>query len=97
MVAPEYNWDDYKGLDVKGKTLVMLVNDPPVPDPANPGRLDPKTFGGNAMTYYGRWTYKFEIAARQGAAGAFVVHETGPAGYPYGVLLEQRAARSSTW
>ena len=86
VVAPEFNWDDYKGLDVKGKTLVMLVNDPPVADPANPSELDPKTFGGKAMTYYGRWTYKFEIAAEKGAAGAFVVHETGPAGYPYDVV-----------
>ena len=51
IVAPEQNWDDYKGLDVKGKTLVMLINDPPVPDPANPKELDPKTFGGKSMTY----------------------------------------------
>jgi Zn-dependent M28 family amino/carboxypeptidase len=86
VVAPEFNWDDYKGLDVTGKTLVMLVNDPPVPDPAMPNELDPKMFGGKAMTYYGRWTYKFEIAAEKGAAGAFVVHETGPAGYPYDVV-----------
>jgi len=86
VVAPEFNWDDYKGLDVKGKTLVVLVNDPPVPDPNNPGALDPNVFGGNAMTYYGRWTYKFEIAAQKGAAGALVVHETGPAGYPYEVV-----------
>jgi Zn-dependent M28 family amino/carboxypeptidase len=84
--APEFNWDDYKGLDVKGKTLVMLVNDPPVPDSNNPSELDPKTFGGKAMTYYGRWTYKFEIAAQKGAAGALVVHETEPAGYPYDVV-----------
>ena len=69
VVAPEYNWDDYKGVDVKGKTLVMLVNDPPVPDPANAAELDPKTFGGRAMTYYGRWTYKYEIGAEKGAAG----------------------------
>src|SRR5215470_1146308 len=61
VVAPEFNWDDYKGMDVKGKTLVMLVNDPPVPDPSNAGELDAKTFGGRAMTYYGRWTYKYEI------------------------------------
>jgi len=54
VVAPEFNWDDYKGVDVKGKTLLMLVNDPPVPDPQNPGQLDPNTFGGKAMTYYGR-------------------------------------------
>jgi Zn-dependent M28 family amino/carboxypeptidase len=86
VVAPEYNWDDFKGQDLKGKTLVMLVNDPPVPDPSDPSKLDPKTFGGDAMTYYGRWTYKFDIAASLGAAGAFVVHETGPAGYPWAVL-----------
>jgi len=86
VVAPEYNWDDYKGVDVKGKTLVMLVGDPPVPDPANPATLDPKTFGGNAMTYYGRWTYKYEIAAMKGAAGALIVHETGPAGYGFNVI-----------
>jgi len=86
VVAPEFNWDDYKGLDVKGKTLVMLVSDPPVPDPNNPDELDPKVFGGKAMTYYGRWTYKFEIAAQKGAAGALIVHETVPAGYPYDVV-----------
>jgi len=86
VVAPEFNWDDYKGVDVKGKTLVMLVNDPPVPDPANPKELDPKTFGGKAMTYYGRWTYKYEIAAQKGAAGALIVHETGPAGYGFNVV-----------
>jgi Zn-dependent M28 family amino/carboxypeptidase len=86
VVAPEYNWDDYKGMDVKGKTLVMLVNDPPVPDPANAGELDPKTFGGKAMTYYGRWTYKYEIGKEKGAAGVLIVHETGPAGYPFDVV-----------
>ena len=86
IVAPEFNWDDYKGLDVKGKTLVMLVNDPPVPDASNPSQLDPKLFGGKAMTYYGRWTYKYEIAARKGAAGVVIVHETGPAGYPFEVV-----------
>src|SRR5215831_3168838 len=86
VVAPEYNWDDYKGVDVKGKTIVMLVNDPPVPDPGNPAQLDPKVFGGRAMTYYGRWTYKYEIAAMKGAAGALIVHETGPAGYPFSVV-----------
>jgi Zn-dependent M28 family amino/carboxypeptidase len=84
--APEFQWDDYKGLDVKGKTLVMLVNDPPVPDPANANALDPKTFGGNAMTYYGRWTYKFEKAAELGAAAAIVVHNTQQAGYPWPVV-----------
>jgi Zn-dependent M28 family amino/carboxypeptidase len=86
IVAPEYNWDDYKGLDVKGKTLVMLINDPPVPDPANANELDPKTFGGRAMTYYGRWTYKFEIAAEKGAVGALIIHETAPASYPFTVI-----------
>ena len=85
VVAPEFNWDDYKGLDVTGKTLVMLVNDPPVRD-GNEGELDPKVFGGLAMTYYGRWTYKYEIAAAKGAAGVLIVHETGPAGYPFDVV-----------
>jgi Zn-dependent M28 family amino/carboxypeptidase len=84
--APEYQWDDYKGMDVKGKTIVMLVNDPPVPDPANPKALDPKVFGGNAMTYYGRWTYKYEKAAELGAAAAIIVHETDRAGYPFPVV-----------
>ena len=86
VVAPEYNWDDYKGVDVKGKTLVMLVNDPPVPDPSDPSALDPKMFGGRAMTYYGRWTYKYEIGGEKGAAGVIVVHETATAGYPFQVL-----------
>ena len=86
VVAPEYNWDDYKGVDVKGKTLVMLINDPPVRDPANPAALDDKMFGGKAMTYYGRWTYKYEIGAAKGAAGVLIVHETGPAGYPFNVV-----------
>jgi len=84
--APEFNWDDFKDVDVKGKTIIVLVNDPAVPDPADPARLDPKTFGGKAMTYYGRWTYKFEEGARKGAAAIFVVHETGPAGYPFSVV-----------
>jgi Zn-dependent M28 family amino/carboxypeptidase len=86
VVAPEYGWDDYKGLDVRGKTLVMLINDPAVPDPADPSKLDPRLFKGRAMTYYGRWTYKYEIAFEKGAAAALIVHETGPAGYPYGVV-----------
>jgi Zn-dependent M28 family amino/carboxypeptidase len=85
VVAPEYGWDDYKGMDVRGKVLIMLVNDPPVPDSKNPAKLDDKFFKGRAMTYYGRWTYKFEIAAEKGAAGVLVVHETGPAGYPWSV------------
>ena len=86
VVAPEFSWDDYKGVDVNGKTIVMLVNDPPVPDPAKPEELDPKTFGGKAMTYYGRWTYKYEIAAQKGAAGALIIHETIPAGYGFNVV-----------
>ena len=91
VVAPEFDWDDYKGVDVKGKTLVMLVNDPPVPDPANASELDPKTFGGKAMTYYGRWTYKYEIGAQKGAAGVLIVHETGPAGYGFNVVQSKAA------
>ena len=86
VVAPEFDWDDFKGVDVKGKTIVMLVNDPPVPDPANPDQLDPKTFGGKAMTYYGRWTYKYEMAAQRGAAGALIIHQTEPAGYGFNVV-----------
>jgi Zn-dependent M28 family amino/carboxypeptidase len=86
VVAPEYQWDDYKGVDVKGKVLVMLINDPPVPDPRDPSKLDEKVFKGRAMTYYGRWTYKYEIAALKGAAGCLIIHETGPAGYPWGVV-----------
>jgi Zn-dependent M28 family amino/carboxypeptidase len=86
VVAPEYSWDDFKNVDVRGKTLVMLVGDPPLPDPNDPGKLDEKMFKGRAMTYYGRWTYKYEIAAEKGAAAAIIVHETEPAGYPYLVL-----------
>ena len=80
IVAPEYQWNDYAGLDAKGKTLVVLVNDP------GHATGDPKVFHGKAMTYYGRWTYKYEEAARQGAAGVLIVHETGPAGYPWEVV-----------
>ncbi len=80
IVAPEYDWNDYAGLDVRGKTVVMLVNDPGY------ATKDSNLFNGNAMTYYGRWTYKFEEAARQGAAGAFIIHETEPAGYPWEVV-----------
>jgi len=87
VVAPEYQWDDYKDVDVRGKTIVMLVNDPQVVDPADSTQLDQSVFNGRAMTYYGRWTYKFEIAAEKGAAAAMIVHETGPAGYPYAVVL----------
>jgi len=75
IVAPEYGWNDYKGLDVRGKTVVILVNDPGYET------RDPALFTGKAMTYYGRWTYKYEEAARQGAAAALIIHEEGPAGY----------------
>lgn len=80
IVAPEYQWNDYAGLDVRGKTVVVLVNDPGY------ATGDPALFHGKAMTYYGRWTYKYEEAARQGAAGVLIVHETGPAGYPWEVV-----------
>ena len=91
VVAPEFNWDDYKGLDVAGKTLIMLVNDPPVPDSIDPSVLDTTTFGGPAMTYYGRWTYKYEIGAEKGAAAVILVHETEPAGYPFSVVQGKTA------
>lgn len=84
--APEFNWDDFKGVDVRGKVIVVLVNDPQVPDPHDPTKLDPNVFGGNAMTYYGRWTYKYEKAAEMGAAGVFIVHNTALAGYPWQVV-----------
>src|SRR5881227_1289088 len=86
IVAPEYGWDDYKDVDVRGKTLLMLINDPPIPDPKDPSKLDDKMFKGRAMTYYGRWTYKYEIAAKKGAAAAVIVHETIPAAYPWSVV-----------
>lgn len=85
VVAPEFDWDDYKGADLRGKTLVMLINDPPVTN--DRGELDPAVFGGKAMTYYGRWTYKYEIAAKLGAAACLIIHETGPAAYPFGVVV----------
>jgi len=78
--APEYGWNDYAGVDVKGKTVVILVNDPGF---ANP---DGDKFQGKTMTYYGRWTYKYEEASRQGAAGALIVHETAPASYGWSVV-----------
>src|SRR5258708_17963765 len=84
--APEFQWDDFKGVDVKGKVIMVLINDPPVPDPSDPTKLDPKTFGGTAMTYYGRWTYKFEKAAQLGAAGCVIIHQTDRAGYPWEVV-----------
>ena len=78
IVAPEYNWNDYAGLDVKGKTVVVMINDP--------GLRDSSLFKGTNMTYYGRWTYKFEEAARQGAAGILIIHDDIPAGYPWSVV-----------
>jgi len=86
VVAPEYGWDDFKGVDVRGKTVVMLINDPPVRDLKDPSKLDDSMFKGKAMTYYGRWTYKYEEASAKGAAACLIVHETGPAGYPYAVV-----------
>ncbi|HEU0014651.1 MAG TPA: M28 family peptidase [Longimicrobium sp.] len=86
VVAPELGWDDFKGVDVRGKTVVMLIGDPPVPDPADGTRLDPAVFRGPAMTYYGRWTYKYDVAAQRGAAAVLLVHQTGPAGYPWSVV-----------
>ena len=86
VVAPEYGWDDYKGVDLRGKTILMLINDPAVPDPKDPSKLDERMFKGKAMTYYGRWTYKYEIAAQKGAAAAIIIHETEPAAYPWQVV-----------
>ncbi len=83
--APEKNWNDYAGLDVRGKTVVILVNDPGFTT------QDPAHFNGNAMTYYGRWTYKYEEAARQGAAAALIIHETAPAAYPWEVVANSWA------
>ena len=80
IVAPEYGWNDYKGMDMKGKTAVMLINDPGF------ATQDDALFKGNAMTYYGRWTYKYEEAARQGADAVIIIHETAPAAYPWQVV-----------
>jgi len=89
VVAPEYGWNDYSGVDVKGKTVVILINDPGNED-VNP---DPAFFKGKAMTYYGRWTYKYEEAARQGAAAAIIVHETIPAAYGYQVVRNSNSGK----
>lgn len=88
VVAPEYGWDDFKGTNVRGKTILLLVNDPQIPDPSDEHRLDPSMFKGRAMTYYGRWTYKFEEAARKGAAAVLIVHEQALAGYPWAVVVD---------
>ncbi|HYM08401.1 MAG TPA: M28 family metallopeptidase [Terriglobales bacterium] len=85
--APEYQWDDYKGVDVKGKVLLMLVNEPPSDDP--------KFFKGKALTYYGRWTYKYEQAARQGAVGAILIHKTDMASYPWEVVRNSDSGEKS--
>ena len=78
IVAPEFHWDDFKGVDVKGKVLVLFTNEPPSDDP--------KFFGGRALTYYGRWTYKYEEAARMGAKAVIIIHTTPTAGYGYDVV-----------
>src|SRR6204780_4917111 len=78
IVAPEFQWDDFKGVDVKGKVLVLFTNEPP--------SNDPKFFGGPALTYYGRWTYKYEEAARHGAKAVFIIHTTPTAGYGWEVV-----------
>lgn len=80
VVAPEYGWNDYAELDVKGKTVLVLVNDPGF------ASSDSTLFRGKSMTYYGRWTYKYEEAARQGAAGCIIIHDTAPASYPWAVV-----------
>jgi Zn-dependent M28 family amino/carboxypeptidase len=85
--APEYNWDDYKGVDVKGKVLLMLVNEP--------GNDDPKFFKGRALTYYGRWTYKYEEAARKGAVGAILIHRTDMASYGWEVVRNSNSGEKS--
>lgn len=88
IVAPEYGWNDYKNIDVRGKTVLVLVNDPGF------ATQDTNLFKGNAMTYYGRWTYKYEEAARQGAAAVFVIHEKDAAGYGWQVLQAGRSGKS---
>jgi len=85
--APEYKWDDYKGVDVKGKVLLMLVNEPP--------SNDPSFFKGRALTYYGRWTYKYEEAARRGAVGVILVHKTEMASYPWEVVRNSWGGETS--
>src|SRR6266700_768741 len=85
--APEYQWDDYKGVDVRGKVLLMLVNEP--------NSNDPKFFKGRALTYYGRWTYKYEEAARKGAAGAILIHKSEMASYPWEVVRNSNSGEKS--
>lgn len=90
IVAPEYQWNDYAGIDVHGKTVVVMVNDPGY------ANRDPKVFRGNAETQYGRWTYKVEEAARQGAAGVLMIHDTGAAGYGWEVVVNARTGPQLT-
>src|SRR5215469_14043580 len=85
--APEYNWDDYKGVDLKGKALLMLVNEPPSDDP--------DLFKGRALTYYGRWTYKYEEAARRGAVAVILIHKTDMASYPWEVVRNSWGGETS--
>ena len=85
--APEFNWDDYKGIDVKGKVIVCIVGDPPSDDP--------KFFGGKALTYYGRWTYKFEHAAKMGAVGALIIHKTELASYGWDVVKNSNTSEKT--
>jgi Zn-dependent M28 family amino/carboxypeptidase len=85
ITAPEFGWDDYKGIDVKGKVVVLFTNEPPSDDP--------KFFGGKALTYYGRWTFKFEEAARRGARACLIIHTTETAGYPYSVVRPLEGAQ----
>jgi len=87
IAAPEYNWDDYKGIDLRGKVLLMLVNEPPSDDP--------KFFKGKALTYYGRWTYKYEEAARRGAVGVLLIHQTEMASYPWEVVRNSNSGEKS--
>ena len=88
VTAPEYNWDDYAGVDVKGKVVLIVVGDPP--------SEDPKFFAGKALTYYGRWTYKYEEAARRGAIGALIIHRTDLASYPWSVVENSWGAGERT-
>ena len=91
--APERGWDDFKGVDLHGKIMVVLINDPDFEASASDGAFG--KFDGKAMTYYGRWTYKFEEAARQGAAGVLIIHETEPAAYGWGVVKNSISFRNS--
>ncbi len=84
--APEYGWDDYKGVDIRGKTVLIMVGDPPIRMASDSTQLDSTMFRGKAMTYYGRWTYKYEKLSEKGAAAAIIIHQTGPAGYPWEVV-----------